>query len=752
MSVFPLQDAYVRGEISPRLHARASLDLYRAGLSLCENFITLPHGGLRKRSGTYFVDETKDSGYARGIPFIFSETQAYLLVFTHQTFRVYAYSGAVESGGSVVEVNTPYSGTEDANHIRDLQFVQSADVLWITHPSYPIHRVTRDDHTSWSIEEETFDDGPFGSQNTDETQKMYVSATTGSITITSDFDVFTDEDIGKLIKIGMESYTGIVPWESDRTMAEASSLGTTRVRYNGNVYSGSVSTVSGASVIATGATPPTHLKGTETDGPARLDADRYIGIPWTYLHSGYGVARITARTDARTVSASVLARFPEEVVGSGNSSWVWSLGAFGQSPGYPGSTTIFEERLMFGQKFATYGSKNNGYDKFRTGPLDDDAISFQNASTSDITWLSELGGFLLIGTIGGIRTLAGSGTDEALTPTSFKNRESPSKRCCSIPPVKAGAAFLYVGYDRTSVVEAQFSLERNGFLTPSLSIISEHIPKQGQGIVALAYQEEPDPLFWMALVSGELAGLTYEQDQNVRGWHRHKMGGSIETTGNGIVEDVVVTPGQSTADDVWLIVKREINGQTKRYIETLRSSFEYGEAEDAYMVDCGLTYEGAAEDTFGGLGHLEGETVDVLADGVKYRGLTVSGGQVTLPTTATKAHIGLPYVSEAHSLELDVGGRDGSLMGRSKRVSHVILSLFETDLTGLEVASVQNGRWESVKLPSIATRTGDVTLFTGNVPVPIDDSWAGQGKIKIRHSGPTPATIRAATPAYDFAP
>ena len=28
------------------------LDLYRAALSRCENFVTLPHGGIRKRGGT----------------------------------------------------------------------------------------------------------------------------------------------------------------------------------------------------------------------------------------------------------------------------------------------------------------------------------------------------------------------------------------------------------------------------------------------------------------------------------------------------------------------------------------------------------------------------------------------------------------------------------------------------------------------------------------------------------------------------
>jgi hypothetical protein len=74
---YPLQDTFVRGEISPRLHARASLDLYRAGLSQCYNFLTLPHGGIRKRGGTYFVASTKNATLtSRLIPFVFSADQA----------------------------------------------------------------------------------------------------------------------------------------------------------------------------------------------------------------------------------------------------------------------------------------------------------------------------------------------------------------------------------------------------------------------------------------------------------------------------------------------------------------------------------------------------------------------------------------------------------------------------------------------------------------------------------------------------
>jgi hypothetical protein len=175
---------------------------------------------------------------------------------------------------------------------------------------------------------------------------------------------------------------------------------------------------------------------------------------------------------------------------------------------------------------------------------------------------------------------------------------------------------------------------------------------------------------------------------------------------------------------------------------------------DSFAVDCGLTYSGAATATVTGLDHLEGETVTALADSRVYHGLTVSGGAVTLPGGATAAHwhVGLFFACLFDTLELDVGGRDGSLMGRRKKVSAVIFSLLETDTSGLAVRSLLRGEWETVNIPSTEASDGTVELFTGNVTVPIDDSWEGMGKLQVAHISPTPITIRAMTPVFDSEP
>jgi hypothetical protein len=236
--------------------------------------------------------------------------------------------------------------------------------------------------------------------------------------------------------------------------------------------------------------------------------------------------------------------------------------------------------------------------------------------------------------------------------------------------------------------------------------------------------------------------------------HRHRIGGSFAGSEWGIVESAIVTPGLTGADDVWLIVKRTINGVTKRYIEVMQEAFEYRAIGTAFQVDCGLSYSGAATNSVTGVSHLEGETVDVLADGKVYKGLSVSSGTVTLPggDTAAQWHVGLGFTCEAATLELDVGGRDGSMMGRRKKISAVILSLLDTDLSGLKIQSMQRGRWEVVKDPTIVPPDGKAHLFTGNVTVKIDDSWEGMGQVRIVHNAPTPCTIRAMTPVFEGSP
>ncbi|RWI42222.1 MAG: hypothetical protein EOQ93_31770, partial [Mesorhizobium sp.] len=460
-------------------------------------------------------------------------------------------------------------------------------------------------------------------------------------------------------------------------------------------------------------------------------------------------AKITSRTSTTVVKIVIYGH----ALPNTNPITRWRLGTF--VPGkYVESGSLYEERLAFSRRFSVYASATGDFDNFALGEKDDDALEFVQAGggqANDILWIADSDGALLIGTSGGIRALSGSGIDEALTPSSFKNRRSRTFGCARIRPVDAGQSFLYVTRSRRAIAELT-QVQTSRYQSEDIGQISEHIPKQG--VVELAYQTDPDPILWFPLDNGELAGYTHQPSQEVRGMHRHRLGGTFSGSDWAVVESAVVTPGQNGVDDIWLFVKRTIGGLTKRYIEVMQAPFEYGELADAFQVDCGLTYSGAPVNVVSGLGHLNGQKVDVLGDGKVFRGLIVASGQVTLPSgaSAAKWQVGLPFQSEAGTLELDVGGQDGSIIGRRKKVAKAILSLLETDTTGLEVQSCIRGRWEAVRMPSVVAPDGKAKLYTGNVEVPIDDSWEGQGRVKIRHVNPTPCTIRALTPVFEAEP
>lgn len=816
--LYPIQDTFVRGELSPRLHARASLDLYRAGLSNCVNFITLPHGGLRKRGGTYFVGEVKTSAKkTRLIPFIFSADQAYALEFGDQYIRVYAYGARV----GTVEVAAPYLEAD----LFALQYVQSADQMWITHRDYPLMVLTRTGHTTWDLAEYPFEDGPYDDINqtgTSLTPASYgafvpkmTSNTLPSGTVTSSasdasaYKVF-DKDKNGTGKIALgDGYvqyqlasgskvcnaywlqagsgtsddmptswdlTGSndgVTWTPLDSQVGQVGWGAAERRYYDFInkaafsylrlttYGGGTGIAPGDDTVMTEFAPneagdsqtPFNLTASSTDGIndgagfQASDVGRAIRL--FASDSRWRWCKIVAVTSTTVVTIRVYGHALPDL----NPVTRWQLGTF--VPGkYVESGSLYEERLAFSRKFSVYASKTGDFDNFALGEKDDDAMQFVQAGggqANDIVWIAESDGALLIGTIGGIRALSGSGIDEALTPSSFKNRRSRTLGCARTRPVDAGQSFLYVTRSRRAIAELT-QVQTSRYQSDDIGQISEHIPKKG--VIELAYQTDPDPILWFPLDDGELGGYTHQPSQDVRGMHRHRLGGSYAGSDWAIVESATVTPGQTGVDDVWLIVKRTINGQTKRYIEIMQAPFEYGNLADAFAVDCGLTYSGAAVSTVGGLAHLEGQQVSVLADGKVFSGLTVASGQVSLPggVTAAKWQVGLPFQAEADTLELDVGGRDGSIIARRKKVARALISLLETDTTGLSIQSCQRGRWEPVRIPSVVVPDGQATLVTDNVDVPIDDSWEGQGRVRIRHNNPTPCTVRAFTPVFDAEP
>ena len=197
----PILTNFTSGELSPRLNGRIDMDKYYNGASSLSNFIVLMHGGLVKRPGTRFIREIKTSSGsnsgARLIPFVFSKTQAYILEFGHNYIRFFKDEGIIVSGGT-----TPYeiATTYTAAQVDELEFVQSADILYLVHEDHIPRKLSRTGHTAWTITDVDFVDGPYINTNVSATT-MSASGTTGSVTITASTNTFTSNDVGRWIRM-----------------------------------------------------------------------------------------------------------------------------------------------------------------------------------------------------------------------------------------------------------------------------------------------------------------------------------------------------------------------------------------------------------------------------------------------------------------------------------------------------------------------------------------------------------------------
>ena len=196
---------FTGGELSPRLDGRNDLAKYASGCSTLANLVVYPHGSAARRPGTTFVSEVKDSTKkTRLIPVEFSTTQTYMLEFGDQYIRFYKDNGQILSGGSAYEISTPYLEAE----LFDLKFAQSADVMYICHPNHEAEKLSRTGHTSWSLTDVDFLDGPYLDTNISTTTISMSAHTVGTgrtmtasaVTGINGGSGFLTTDVGRLVR------------------------------------------------------------------------------------------------------------------------------------------------------------------------------------------------------------------------------------------------------------------------------------------------------------------------------------------------------------------------------------------------------------------------------------------------------------------------------------------------------------------------------------------------------------------------
>lgn len=749
MRVSPIVNSFNAGELSPNLSGRTDIAKYASGCRISDNFLHLSQGPAVRRGGTRYVTAVKDSADRTWlVKFEFSATQAYVLEFGDLYVRFYTDEGVLLSGMSPYEIVSPYALADLTNDDGTcaLRMVQSGDVLYIanTKRTYAPRKLTRLAELSWTFTAYEPPQGPLLERNSSATT-IYASAETGSVTLTASAAVFAATDVGRLVRLDLANLSEVKPWETDKAYDDGDFLDpdVDLVRYDGKTYAATNDATSGTS-------PPIHEYGDAYDGKS--------GVKWRYRDSGYGIARITAYTSSTQVTATVLTdavsglnRFPRDVVGSGNATTRWQLGAWSDTTEYPGAVAFFRNRLFWAGRQRIWGSVPNDFENmaadFWGQVRADSAIwtQLQSNDVNEIRWLSE-GRLLIIGTGGGEHTLGELTTTDPLGPGNIKIEKVSKRRSSAVQPESVGTTMLYVQRAARKLLGMNYDLEQDALVSSDLAILSDRITRTG--IVAMAFQGEPYQVLWCALSNGALRAFTYDREQQVSGWSRTTIGGS------GIVESVVCIPTPDGGrDQLWMIIRRTIDGETRRYVEFMEAPWEGEDAdgtegddqEDAFYVDSGLTYDGSAVTTITGLSHLEGETVQVLADGSVQTDKTVSGGQITLDRAASVVQVGLGYVSRLVPMRIETGSQTGTGQGKIKRVTKVTVRFVDT-LRGK--CGLFNETLDDISVRHPSTPMGEAEPIQAliDVGVLMPGGWNTAAEIEIRQDQPLPMTVAALMP------
>ena len=444
---------------------------------------------------------------------------------------------------------------------------------------------------------------------------------------------------------------------------------------------------------------------------ANLSDGKIVSVTVVQGGSGYSNPTITAVT-----STGSGASFKANLGGSGD---------------YPGAVCYFEQRRCFAGSpnrpqmvwMTKTGTESNM--SYTIPSQADNRIRFRLAAqeASRILHMLPLSHLILLTNSTEYRAASG------ITPTDIDVKPQSYVGASDVQPVLVNSTLVYASARDGHMRELGYNWQSSGFTTGDLSVRATHL-FEADRVVDMGLQKSPDPIVWAVMASGTLVGLTYMPEQSVSGWHKH-------VTQNGAFESVAVV-AEGNEDIVYCVVRREINGETVRYVERMHERL-VSSLFDSFFVDCGGTYRGDPTTEISGLSWLEGQTVSILADGCVLPRQTVQSGKVTIPMEASVVHVGLPITADLQTLPVAVQMSDGSYyQGHMKNINEVWTRVYQS--SGLFVGPDFDHLIEA-KQRTTEPYGSPPDLMNREVSVVAAPAWTDSGQICIRQSDPLPLTI-----------
>jgi hypothetical protein len=779
------QKAFSAGELAPGMYARTDLERYQIGLVTARNGVVLPTGGFQSRAGTEHRVSTKANGVARIEPIEFDVGEGYILEFGEgyvrfvlngdpvgvgtaggwATATVYA-AGTVVTHGSThayicIDAHTSGASTEpgvggswedvwhDMGDVADavmelptpftlamlpefqLQYVYNQ--ITLSHPDLTgpmlLERIPNPvaaEEWTWVLSLIDFADN--------ELLRPFEAPTGVSV------DGSGGSGVGYVVtRIEISFATG-------QLSSTQESLPSAVVRTNipfGADYA----------VATTLAAAPREISFSAAIGPSayRVYRQSQDGGPFRLIGT-YTNNNLPAGTFS-LVDNGILASFSNNVFPAEG---ITSLS------GSPAVVGAFQQR----QIFAATDDKPDVAWASRVGlPLDfthsdpfedDDSFTCRQVGKwlQRIFHIFENGRVLFLFTWRGEYIVRGD-TDSILRPGEVNPEQISANGSARYPaPLAVDKSAIYV-VAGGSMVRDLYPFEAQGFGGTNLSLLSSHLLR-GYTIVDWCYQQNPNSVIWIVRSDGAVLSCTYERELGILGWARHDTDGVVESC---------ACVRENGRDAVYLVVRREINESTVRYIERMTDRL----AVAPILMDCAIVYSGAPATVITGLGVLEGKAVSIVtvANGVatviaspnnpEYGDpVVVTDGEITLEVAASLVYVGLPITTDLKTLDIDTSSGPSLRTGRFV-INALGMFVEETGgaYAGQKAISSSNGLSEdgyNLQPLEILDSEGNALsgVLTGYRDVNIEGAYSDSGAIFIRNVDPVPLTVLALVPQGHF--
>ena len=680
------------------------------------------------------------------------------------SFTAYA-SGGVSN--KVFELATPYTTAQ----LFDLKFAQSADVMYITHPSHEVEKLSRTGHTSWTLTDVDFTKGPMQDANTTDTTLNPGQSAVGTgialvasaVTGINSGSGFLSTDVGRFVFLngGYAKITGVTNTTNATieilvALSGASATADWRLgAFSDTTGHPSCVTFFEQRLVFAGTTnqPQTiffsksgdyenmdaNIGGTVADDDAiiytiasnQVNAIRFMTATRTliigtaggeFTVSGGGTDSAITPTNILIKKQSNHGAANVDAIAVGNATLflqrakrkIRELAYNFDVDGYiaPDMTILAEHITETGITQMTYQQEPN---QIVWGVRDDgELIGLTYQREQQVTaWHRHIFG--------------GRFGNATITVTDFANIVNGTR----IVLTKAdGTSTTFTSATSSTTGKFHTTSSNNQTATNLQTLInadSDFTATVASNVVTIT---ETSPLSTGFLTIKSLDDAT-------------RLAKTDE--GKAVCESVAVIPTDDSEYQTWVIIKRTINGATRRFVEFI-NNFDFTETDNTTFnfLDSALAYSGSAVTTISGLDHLEGQTVGILANGATHPDKTVSSGSITLDRSATDVKVGLAYKSILQTMRLDAGSQNGTSQGKTKRIYEITIRLFES--IGVEVGeSLDNMERIPFRTSSDPMDEG-IPAFTGDKAVEFRGNYDTDGFIFVRQTQPLPLTILSLYP------